>query len=58
MKMKLKVEEKNIKLLFFQLYNFILIYFFYSFIIIDFVYNGEGGEYLVNMNMSVCLELG
>lgn len=26
--------------------------------ITDLVYNGEGGEYLVNMNMSVCLESG
>lgn len=26
--------------------------------ITDLVYNGEGGEYLVSMNMSVCLESG
>lgn len=31
-------------------------YFIYSFMITDLVYNGEGGEYLVNLNMSVCLE--
>jgi hypothetical protein len=30
----------------------------YSFVITDLTYNGEGGEYLVNLNMSVCLEPG
>lgn len=36
----------------------LILYILYSFVITDLTYSGEGGEYLVNLNMSACLEPG